>query len=822
MLKDTYDPKMIETQIQKKWEDQKTFEVTEDINQTGLTRKNERRGKIERETGFYQSVNEDFERDFNKADRFSRKPKFYCLSMFPYPSGYLHMGHVRNYTIGDVISRYQRMLGKNVMQPIGWDSFGLPAENAAIKNNIPPAKWTDENIAHMRIQFKQLGMAYDWSRELTTCKPDYYRWEQWLFVKMFEKGLVYKKMSTVNWDPVDQTVLANEQVINGCGWRSGAPIEQKEIPQWFFKITDYAEELLKDLDNLPGWPEQVKTMLFVATFIAIAAQHPLAKKIAETSKEVKTFIEKCSHLKIAEADMAILEKEGVPSGIFAINPLNQQKVPIWITNYVLMGYGSGAVMAVPAHDERDYEFAKKYDLPIKQVIKPVNKEACDISKAAFIKKGVLIDSDKYSDLNFDAAFDAMTTDLEKQNLGKKKINYRLRDWGVSRQRYWGTPIPIIYCETCGTVPVPKDQLPVVLPENINFSESISPIHQMKSFYEIDCPKCGEKAKRETDTFDTFVESSWYYARYTCPHLNDKIFDERANYWLPVDQYIGGIEHAVMHLLYARFFHKVMRDLDLLKHNEPFKNLLTQGMVLKDGEKMSKSKGNTVDPKQLIEQYGADTARLFSIFASPPEQSLEWSDSGVEGAYRFLKRVYAFGVEHQKLFKKSFDAIEHDKLDKMSQELRHEIHGVLNQANYDMERLQLNTVVAAGMKIMNVLSKADVNCEAIIYEGYQILLRLLNPTSPHITQYLWSELFNLDITTAPWPKTDPKALKRDTIDMVIQVNGKLRGQISVAIDTDQKTIETAALADEKVATHISGKTIRKIIVVPKKLVNIVVS
>lgn len=800
----------------------------------------------------HKSIETDIQEQWNVSQTFltketPEKEKFYCLSMFPYPSGHLHMGHVRNYTIGDVISRYQRMLGKNVMQPIGWDAFGLPAENAAIKNNIPPAKWTYQNIAHMREQLKRLGMAYDWSRELTTCDPNYYRWEQWLFIKMYEKGLVYKKNAVVNWDPVDQTVLANEQVIDGKGWRSGAPIERKEIPQWFLKITAYTDELLAGLDTLDGWPDQVKTMqrnwigrsvgvemhfevvdhaelltiyttrpdtLFGVTFMAIATQHPLALEAAKNSTEIARYSEECKHIKVAEADMATMEKTGLDTGFKAINPFTNELVPIWVTNYVLMDYGSGAVMAVPGHDPRDYEFAKKYDLPIKQVLQPIN-EPCDLSKAAYSGKAPLINSGKYNGLNFNEAFDAIASDLAAKNQGKKTVNYRLRDWGISRQRYWGAPIPMIFCENCGAVPALEKDLPVILPEEVDFSESISPLHTMKSFYETTCPKCHGVAKRETDTFDTFMESSWYYARFACPDQTEKMLDDRANYWTPVDQYIGGIEHAILHLLYARFLHKVMRDFGLVNSDEPFTRLLTQGMVLKGGEKMSKSKGNTVDPQMLIEQYGTDTARLFCMFAAPPDQSLEWSDSGVEGCYRFLKRIWSFAAENQTalMVKQPVD------LTSEHQVARREIHTILQQASYDMDRLQFNTVVSACMKLMNCLSKSS---SSVMTEGFNILLRILNPIAPHIAQHLWQALdYGDDIAIASWPPVDETALVTDEIELVVQVNGKLRSQIKVNANADKATVEKIALNDPKIKLHCGDQMIKKVIIVPKRLVNIVI-
>ena len=605
------------------------------------------------------------------------REKFYCLAMFPYPSGQLHMGHVRNYTIADVIARYQRMQGKNVLQPMGWDAFGLPAENAAIKNNVPPAQWTAQNIDYMRRQLQRLGFAYDWDRELATCDPDYYRWEQWFFTRLFEKGLVYKKMATVNWDPVDQTVLANEQVIDGRGWRSGALVERREIPQWFIKITDYADQLLDDLDQLDQWPEQVLTMqrnwigrsegvdldftltdgtplsvyttrpdtLMGVTYLAIALQHPMARTAAKGNPELAAFIESQSNIKVAEADMATMEKVGMATGLKATHPLTGEELPIWAANFVLMTYGSGAVMSVPGHDQRDWEFATRYGLPITQVVAPTHDQTCDLSVAAFTEKGVLINSGELDGLDFQQAFSTIADRLQAEGKGKRSVNFRLRDWGVSRQRYWGAPIPIINCDSCGAVAVPAEDLPVVLPTDIKFVGEGSPLKQMPEFYETRCPSCGKDATRETDTFDTFMESSWYYARYACANNDQTMLDAEANYWAPVDQYVGGIEHAILHLLYSRFFHKLMRDEGLVSTDEPFIRLLTQGMVLKDGVKMSKSKGNTVDPQSLIDRYGADTVRLFSMFAAPPEQSLEWSDSGVEGANRFLKRLWKMTMLH---------------------------------------------------------------------------------------------------------------------------------------------------------------------------------
>lgn len=818
MIDKLYIPSAIEPRVQKDWADQKVFEVSEQ----------------------------------------SSKPKFYCLSMFPYPSGYLHMGHVRNYTIGDTLSRFQRMLGKNVLQPIGWDSFGLPAENAAIKNKVQPASWTYHNIHQMKKQFEQLGMAYDWRREIATCQPDYYRWEQWLFTKLFEKGLVYRKISTVNWDPVDQTVLANEQVINGRGWRSNALVEQKEIQQWFLKITAYAEELLTSLDQLDGWPEQVKTMqrnwigrsegleilfsvseenmllpiyttrpdtLFGVTFLAVAAQHPLAKKAYANNPSARAFIDRCQHTKVAEADLMTLVKEGVDSGFKAIHPLTQELVPIWITNYVLMDYGSGAVMAVPAHDQRDFEFAQKYQLPIKPVIQPLDGSSINLEQAAFIDQGILVNSGKYNGLTYSQAFESLEKDLSARKLGQKQVNYRLRDWGISRQRYWGTPIPMIYCEQCGAVPVPENDLPVILPEQVSFKGVSSPLQHMPDFLNTSCPRCGNSAKRETDTFDTFVESSWYYARFACYNQNNAMLDERANYWLPVDHYIGGIEHAILHLLYARFFHKVMRDFGLVRSDEPFTHLLTQGMVLKGGVKMSKSLGNTVDPNDIIKQYGADTARVFMIFASPPEQSLEWSDSGVEGAFRFLKRVWSYAYEHQERFIQINSLSNNtdcpDSLNATQKRIRFEIHTLLKQATHDMERLQLNTVVSTSMKLFNLLTSSADLPDGMAHEGFSILLRLLSPIAPHITQVLWQELnFGPLILDASWPKVDESALLTESFTLVVQINGKMRHQIMIPIEMDSQTIEQTVLNHEKIKKLLENQKIKKIITVPKRLVNIV--
>ncbi len=807
--------------------------------------------KVEQEAQHYWDEQQTF-----KAIEDETKEKYYCLSMFPYPSGRLHMGHVRNYTIGDVVSRFQRMQGKNVMQPMGWDAFGLPAENAAIKHGVPPAKWTRENIDYMRDQLKRLGFGYDWDRELATCNPDYYRWEQWLFTKLFDKGLVYKKTAAVNWCPHDQTVLANEQVIDGCCWRCDTSVERKEIPQYFMKITDYAQELLDDLDQLDGWPEQVRTMqrnwigrsegveidfgvegreetlrvfttrpdtLMGVTYVAVAAEHPLALAAAESNPELAAFIDECKKTGTAEAELETMEKRGMATGFMAVHPISGERVPVWTANFVLMGYGTGAVMSVPAHDQRDYEFAKKYDLPIKQVIAPAGDEAIDLEKEAFTEKGVLVDSGDFNGQSFKEAFDAIAEALSAQGKGEKKVTFRLRDWGVSRQRYWGAPIPIINCPECGAVPVPEDQLPVQLPEDVVLDGVRSPIKADPAWRQCSCPKCGGAAERETDTFDTFMESSWYFARYCSPKDDSAMLSAAARYWLPVDQYIGGIEHAILHLLYARFFNKLMRDVGLIDNDEPFTRLLTQGMVLKDGSKMSKSKGNTVDPQALIEKYGADTARLFMMFAAPPEQSLEWADAGVDGAARFLKKVWAFGYNNaaQLGAGQSFDVGAADDDQKAS---RREIHEILKQALVDFDKQQFNTVVAACMKIMNALAavKAGAAHGAVINEGFSIVLRLLSPIAPHITHTLWRELgYGDDILNADWPQVDESALVRDSIDMVVQVNGKLRARISVAADADKAVVEATALADANVQKFTDGKEVVKVIVVPGKLVNVVV-
>ncbi|HGY9627354.1 TPA: leucine--tRNA ligase [Pseudomonas putida] len=835
------------------------------------------------------------------------KDTYYCLSMFPYPSGKLHMGHVRNYTIGDVIARYQRMQGKNVLQPMGWDAFGMPAENAAMKNNVAPAKWTYENIDYMKSQLKSLGLAIDWSREVTTCKPDYYRWEQWLFTRLFEKGVIYRKNGTVNWDPVDQTVLANEQVIDGRGWRSGALIEKREIPMYYFRITDYADELLESLDELPGWPEQVKTMqrnwigksrgmevqfpydqasighegalkvfttrpdtLMGATYVAVAAEHPLATQAAQGNPALQAFIDECKSGSVAEADMATQEKKGMPTSLFVQHPLTGEKLPVWVANYVLMHYGDGAVMAVPAHDERDFEFAHKYNLPVKAVVRTsAGDEVGSEWQAAYGEHGQLINSGEFDGLDFQGAFDAIEAALIRKELGKSRTQFRLRDWGISRQRYWGCPIPIIHCPSCGDVPVPEDQLPVKLPEDVVPDGAGSPLARMPEFYECTCPKCGAAAKRETDTMDTFVESSWYFARYASPNYEGGMVDPKAaNHWLPVDQYIGGIEHAILHLLYARFFHKLMRDEGLVTSNEPFKNLLTQGMVVaetyyrtasnggkdwfnpadveverdakakiigarlkSDGlpveiggtEKMSKSKNNGVDPQAMIDAYGADTCRLFMMFASPPDMSLEWSDSGVEGASRFLRRVWRLAQAHvaQGLPGK----LDVASLDDAQKTIRRAIHAAIKQASTDVGQFhKFNTAIAQVMTVMNVLEKAPQATEqdrALLQEGLEAVTLLLAPITPHISHALWKHLgHDQAVIDATWPSVDESALVQDSITLVVQVNGKLRGQVEMPAGASREEIEAAARSNENVLRFIDGLTIRKVIVVPGKLVNIV--
>lgn len=809
---------------------------------------------VEAEAQQYWDTNHSF-----KVVEDRSKEKFYCLAMFPYPSGKLHMGHVRNYTITDVITRYQRMQGKNVLHPMGWDAFGLPAENAAIKHNTAPAKWTYANTDHMRTQLKQLGFGFDWSRELTTCKPEYYKWEQWFFTRLFEKGLVYKKMSTVNWDPVDQTVLANEQVIDGRGWRSGALVERKEIPQWFIKITAYAEELINDLDKLPNWPEQVKTMqrnwigksrgvdmrfdlakpvgeftgfdiyttrpdtLMGVTYVSLAAEHPIAKLLAETNPALAQFIADCKVQSVAEADMATMEKAGMDTGIKALHPITGEPVSVWVANYVLMDYGSGAVMAVPAHDQRDFEFARKYNIAIAQVISPQNGEEIDLNKAAFTEKGILVNSGEYDGLDSNAAFDAIASTLEMANKGQVKTNYRLRDWGVSRQRYWGAPIPMYNLPEGGEIAVPAHKLPVLLPEDVVMNGVQSPIKADPEWRKAEFN--GRAVEKETDTFDTFMESSWYYARYTCPNFEGGMLDKAAaDYWLPVDQYVGGIEHAILHLLYARFFHKLMRDEGLVTCDEPFERLLCQGMVLKDGTKMSKSKGNTVDPEELINQYGADTVRLFSMFAAPPEQSMEWSDSGVAGAYRFLQRLWRAVEGHINAGKPG--KLDTANLPQAQKDLRRKTHETIAKVSDDFGRRQtFNTAIAATMELLNEVSKlsdrANPQGLAVEREALETAILLLAPIVPHISQSLWKALGHKQIPlNESWPTLDENALTRSTVEVVIQVNGKVRSKLEAAIDSPKEILEQMALAQENVQKFLEGVTVRKIIVVPNKLVSIV--
>ena len=860
-MQDQYDPARIEPAVQQRWNDSRAFAVDE------------------------QAPGE----------------KYYCLSMFPYPSGKLHIGHVRNYTIGDVLSRYHRMCGRNVLQPMGWDAFGLPAENAAIKNQVPPARWTRDNITAMREQLKRLGFAYDWSREFATCDPDYYRWEQWLFTRLMKKGLVYRRHSVVNWDPVDQTVLANEQVIDGRGWRSGAPVEQREIPQWFLKITAYADELLDDLEGLSEWPDAVRTMqrnwigrseglsirfdvpghepvtvyttrpdtLMGATYLAVAAAHPLAQAAAARNPAVADFVQEARRQGTAAADLETQEKKGIALGIDAIHPVSGEKLPVWAANFVLMSYGTGAVMSVPAHDERDWEFASAYGLPIKPVISPDGTTVPDISAGAVTERGILINSGALDGLDFEGALKALQEQLGGR--AERQVNYRLRDWGVSRQRYWGCPIPVIHCDDCGALPVPEDDLPVVLPEDVTVTGGASPLAQREDWARVDCPSCGRPARRETDTFDTFFESSWYYARFACPDFTGGMLDERADYWAPVDQYIGGIEHAILHLLYARFFHKLMRDEGLLRSSEPFRRLLTQGMVLADSyyhsnaqggqewvspldvepvrddggriiggrrisdgaelkydgiNKMSKSKNNGIDPQLMIDRYGADTVRLFMMFAAPPDQSLEWSESGVEGASRFLKRLWRQVRLHLGATD-SIVALEPSALSPAARELRAQVHAMLHKAGDDIgRRMTFNTAVAAVMELLNAVGRFtpdDAQDHAVVREALESAVLVLAPITPHIAENLWQACGHSgSVIDAPWPHADPAALERDSLELVVQVNGKLRGRISVASDAGKDEILARARAEENVARHLEGVSVRKEIYVPGKLVNLVVS
>lgn len=859
-----YHPAELERDAQQYWIDHQTFEVTEDAT----------------------------------------KEKFYCLAMFPYPSGKLHMGHVRNYTITDVIARYQRMQGKNVLHPMGWDAFGLPAENAAIQNKTAPAKWTHENIAYMKAQLQSLGFGIAWSRELATCEPDYYKWEQWFFTKLYEKGMVYKKTSAVNWCPNDATVLANEQVVDGCCWRCDSPVQRKEIPQWFIRITDYAEQLLNDLDTLEHWPEQVKTMqrnwigksrgvtmtfdlsapvadhrcfdvyttrpdtLMGVTYLTLATQHPIALTLAENNPALADFIEQCKTQQVSEAEMATMEKLGMDTGITALHPLTGDAVPVWVGNYVLMDYGSGAVMAVPAHDQRDYEFAEKYQLPIKQVIAANNDESCDIDNEAFVSKGRLINSGVYDGLDFTAAFDRIAADLEATNHGTVTTNYRLRDWGVSRQRYWGAPIPMYNLAGGGEIPVPLDRLPVLLPTDVEMDGIQSPIKADLEWKKAQLN--GQAVEHETDTFDTFMESSWYYARFTCPDLDSAMLDpERANYWLPVDQYVGGIEHAILHLLYARFYHKLLRDEGLVTSSEPFKSLLCQGMVLAEsfykdiagrkqwlspsevtverdskgrtlravetatGEevhsggisKMSKSKNNGVDPQTAIDKHGADTVRLFTMFAAPPEQTLEWSDDGVAGAHRFLRKLWNMVHGHLQLAAESNTALSPADLSDAQKDLRRKTHETIEKVNDDYGRRNTyNTAIAAVMELLNEVAKltdTDTQSIAVRHEALTSAVLLLSPIAPHICHSLWHAMGHQGaVADALWPMVDADALVRSSIELVIQVNGKVRGKIQVAADADKDTVEKRALEDSNVQRFLEGLTIRKIIVVPGRLVSIV--
>jgi len=862
-----YDPKAVETAAQAHWQATGAFQVTEDAS----------------------------------------RPKYYCLSMLPYPSGALHMGHVRNYTIGDVISRHRRMKGFNVLQPMGWDAFGLPAENAAIKNKTAPAKWTYRNIEHMRGQLQRLGFAYDWTREVATCTPEYYRWEQLMFTRLMKKGLVYRKNSVVNWDPVDQTVLANEQVVDGRGWRSGALVEKREIPQWFLKITDYAQELLDGLDSLPGWPDAVKTMqrnwigrsegleirfdmealaepvtvfttrpdtLMGVTYLAVAAEHPVAAWAASGNAEVRAFVEECRKGGVSEAELETQEKRGVFTGLYAIHPVSKEKLPVWIANFVLMGYGTGAVMAVPGHDERDFEFAHKYGLPIKQVV-AIAGESYDPDRwqdwyaDKTDDRMRVVNSGPLDGMGYQGAFDAIAAELEARDLGRRRVNYRLRDWGVSRQRYWGCPIPVIHCAACGAVPVPEDQLPVKLPEDVEFTGVASPIKADPEWRKTSCPQCGGPAERETDTFDTFMESSWYYARYTSPGAGDLV-DERANYWLPVDQYIGGIEHAIMHLMYFRFYHKLMRDAGLVASDEPATNLLCQGMVVADTfyregedgskdwfnpadvdvqrdpkghatgavlradgqpvriggtEKMSKSKNNGVDPQLMVDKYGADTVRLFSMFAAPPEQSLEWNEAGVEGMARFLRRLWNQVQKH--VAAGPAPALDVAALDAGQRALRRQLHETIQKVGDDYGRRHtFNTAIAAVMELLNAIAKFDDDSgqgRALRQECFEAVVLLLNPITPHASHALWQALGHPEATLEdlPFPEADPAALVRDAVTLAVQVNGKLRGTIEVSVNASKETIEALALAEPNVQKFMEGLAVRKVIVVPGKIVNIVV-
>ena len=814
-----YDHKKVEESAQRFWEENKSFEVSEN----------------------------------------SEQEKFYCLSMFPYPSGQLHMGHVRNYTLGDVIGRFQRLKGKNVMQPMGWDAFGLPAENAAIKRKIAPAEWTKQNIAYMRGQLQKLGFAFDWSREFSTSDPTYYRWEQWFFLRLFEKGLVYKKAAMVNWDPVDKTVLANEQVIDGLGWRSNAPVERKELEQWFVKITDYAKELLENLDDLQGWPEKVKTMqrnwigrsegvqisfalsegsflqvyttrpdtLFGVTYIAVAPQHPLLAEASKQNQELSDFILACNRVKVAEADIAKLEKKGMFTGLYAEHPITQDAIPIWVANFVLMDYGSGAVMSVPGHDQRDWEFAKKYDLPIKNVVSPGSKsnDTHDLEKGAFVGKGILVNSGDYDGMNFSEAFSDITKELEKRGKGRRQVNYRLRDWGVSRQRYWGCPIPIINCKDCGSVPVPNKDLPVILPTEVEFEGVGSPLKTMSNWYTTPCPNCGKEAKRETDTFDTFMESSWYYARFGSSDSDKAMLDNRANYWGSVDHYVGGEEHAILHLLYARFFHKAMRDEGLVDSDEPFVKLLALGMVLQGGSKMSKSAGDAGDPQHLMDQYGSDAVRMAMMFSAPPDQAFEWAENGVEAASKWLRTKLWNTVQLNLDGISDYQPIAHGNLNERQRELRRKTFETLQKCEDDFgRRLTFNTVIAAVMSLINQVIKFDDDSaegRAIVFEALKISLQIMSPITPHICHELWKKLGLGIIEESRWPEVDDLALEKTSVEIAVQVNGKVRGKLTSPINCPKEELIGMAKEEENIKKFLFDKSINKIIHVPNKILNFVV-
>lgn len=818
-----------------------------------------------------REVEAKWQEDWAKQKAFAsemnrQRPEYYVLEMFPYPSGNLHMGHVRNYSIGDVVARFKSMQGYNVIHPMGWDAFGMPAENAAIKHGIHPAKWTWENIANMRRQQQELGLSYDWDREVATCHPDYYRWTQWLFLLFFERGLAYKKKAAVNWCDDCNTVLANEQVVDGRCWRCDSVVVKKELEQWFFRITEYADRLLADLSELKGWPDRVKTMqenwigrsegaefsfdvseigekidvyttrhdtAFGVTYVVLAPEHPFVEKLIAgkpNEAEVRAFIDRTRNMSEISRTSSEVEKEGMFTGSYAINPFNGEEVPIWIANYVLFEYGTGAVMGVPAHDERDWQFATKYGLPKRVVVQPQDKELnLKDMTAAYDGPGVMVNSGEFTGMDNVEGKVAIAKWLESKAIGKRRVNYRLRDWLVSRQRYWGAPIPIIYCPECGVVPVPEENLPVMLPENVNFeSGAVSPLAQVEDFVSCTCPKCGGKARRETDTMDTFICSSWYYFRYTSPHSTTEPFNAaKANYWMPVDQYIGGIEHAILHLLYSRFFTKVLKDAALINVNEPFKNLLTQGMVIKDGAKMSKSKGNVVSPEEIINKYGADTARVFILFAAPPERDLEWSDQGVEGAYRFLGRLWRIVQNYQPIVASGTDSYDVAELNKAEKELRRVLHSTIKKVTEDVgDRFNFNTAISAIMELVNAMyackeQASDIK-PGVLREVVAGLLRLLAPFAPHITEELWSETIGEgSVHKQAWPNFDPEAIKVDEVEIVLQINGKVRDKLLTPVGLDAKELEQKALAQEKVKALIAGKEVVKIISVPQKLVNIVV-